>query len=142
MFLKYPPHCLNYQPAFLSTLLNAKPTYTNFGAPRIPSNNNPPSNEFLPAFQMKNKILNAIEEHPVVVITGETGCGKTTQVPQYIFNYCARYKQPCQLICALPRRMATKQAAAQVSRELGQCVDYQVRFEKQIQNASIIFMTR
>lgn len=54
--LSFPPTCLKYRPAFV--LLNAKSSYTNFIAPRIPSMINAFPN--LPAFQMKNEILNAI----------------------------------------------------------------------------------
>ena len=43
----------------------------------------------LPVFQMRNHILYLLEEHQVVVIVGETGSGKSTQVPQVvlIFNF-------------------------------------------------------
>lgn len=145
--LHYPPDCLNFQPAFVATLLQRISQTTNFNTPRIPSKRTKLSNESLPAFGMKHEIMNMIEGHRVVVVCGETGCGKTTQVPQYILDYCGQKNRPCRIICTQPRRLATKQVALQVARELdervGDTVGYQVRFEKQLRNtSSIIFMTR
>lgn len=41
----------------------------------------------LPVKNFQEEIMNAIHHNPVVVIRGATGCGKTTQVPQYILDY-------------------------------------------------------
>lgn len=42
--------------------------------------------EQLPVKQFEEKIMEAVEHNPVVIIRGATGCGKTTQVPQYILD--------------------------------------------------------
>ena len=43
----------------------------------------------LPIFSYKDYILDVIREHNVVVIAGETGCGKSTQIPQFILEVCS-----------------------------------------------------
>jgi len=53
----------------------------------------------LPIFPFKEDLLNAISSHQVLIIEGETGCGKTTQIPQYLrdavrsvmLHICAMY---------------------------------------------------
>ena len=42
--------------------------------------------EGLPAFKMRDRIVRAVREHQVVVVSGETGCGKTTQLPQIVYE--------------------------------------------------------
>lgn len=42
--------------------------------------------EQLPAFQFRNEIVRLLEQHRVIVVSGETGCGKTTQVPQFLLE--------------------------------------------------------
>lgn len=103
--------------------------------------------ESLPAFQFKLDIVNKINENNVVLITGATGCGKTTQVPQFVMEECTRSKKPCRIICTQPRRLAAVAVAKRVAYErdesLPGSVGYQVRFEKCIDSrSSLIFMTR
>ena len=43
--------------------------------------------EQLPVKKFEEEIMNAVHRNPVVIIRGATGCGKTTQVPQYILDY-------------------------------------------------------
>jgi len=64
----------------------------------------------LPIYPFKEDLLNAITSHQVLIIEGETGCGKTTQIPQYlrdavryllVFRY-SHYLSVCaflQLVC-------------------------------------------
>ncbi|CAF0862566.1 unnamed protein product [Brachionus calyciflorus] len=86
----------------------------------------------LPIFKYKNQILYALETHRVVVVVGETGSGKSTQLPQYLWeNGWADSKHS---ICVTePRRIATINLAKRISDEkccvLGQEVGYAIRFE-------------
>ena len=56
----------------------------------------------LPAFGVRDKIIELIENNNVIVISGETGCGKTTQIPQYILEEFERAR----IVCTQPRRIS------------------------------------
>lgn len=81
----------------------------------------------LPVFQHKDQILQYIEENQVTVIIGETGSGKSTQIPQFLMPNTKK-----QIAVTQPRRVAAVSLAARVSEEygcsLGREVGYQVRF--------------
>ncbi|KAG0002190.1 hypothetical protein BGZ79_003441 [Entomortierella chlamydospora] len=88
--------------------------------------------ESLPIYQYRQELLDAIEEHQVLVIVGETGSGKTTQLPQYLYE--AGYTKGGKKIgCTQPRRVAAMSVAARVAEEmgvkLGYEVGYSIRFE-------------
>ncbi|XP_058062573.1 probable ATP-dependent RNA helicase spindle-E [Anopheles bellator] len=84
----------------------------------------------LPIMQSKTKILDMIRENPVVVLQGPTGCGKTTQVPQYLLEDAFLRQEYCNIVVTQPRRIAASSIAERVSRErncdLGSLVGYQV----------------
>ncbi|KAJ3222264.1 hypothetical protein HK099_002496 [Clydaea vesicula] len=86
----------------------------------------------LPVFEYRQLLLDAIRDHPVVIIVGETGSGKTTQVPQYLYEegYCKDGKK---IGCTQPRRVAAMSVAARVAEEMGvkvgNEVGYSIRFE-------------
>lgn len=90
----------------------------------------------LPAFEMRREILNMIEANQVVLISGETGCGKTTQVAQFILDdYIERKKGSiCKIICTQPRRISAISVAERVADErnekLGESIGYHIRLEK------------
>ena len=78
------------------------------------------------------EILWLIETHPVTVIVGQTGSGKSTQIPQYLME--AGWSADGRLVaCTQPRRLAAQELAQRVAEEnrcvLGQEVGYCVRFE-------------
>jgi pre-mRNA-splicing factor ATP-dependent RNA helicase DHX16 len=85
----------------------------------------------LPMFPYREELLKAIEEHQVLIIVGETGSGKTTQIPQYLFE--AGYGNHGKIGCTQPRRVAAMSVAARVAQEmgvkLGNEVGYSIRFE-------------
>ncbi|RIA89321.1 P-loop containing nucleoside triphosphate hydrolase protein [Glomus cerebriforme] len=89
----------------------------------------------LPISSYANTILDAIESNPVTVVVGSTGCGKTTQLPQLIFEkeIIKRQGARCNIIVTQPRRIAAISVAQRVayerSEKLGSSVGYQVRFE-------------
>ncbi|KAK4773357.1 hypothetical protein SAY87_028376 [Trapa incisa] len=85
----------------------------------------------LPIFPYREELLGAIETHQILIIVGETGSGKTTQIPQYLHE--AGYTIKGKIACTQPRRVAAMSVAARVSQEmgvkLGHEVGYSIRFE-------------
>ncbi|XP_060202211.1 pre-mRNA-splicing factor ATP-dependent RNA helicase DEAH1-like isoform X1 [Lycium barbarum] len=85
----------------------------------------------LPIYHYRDDLLQAINDHQVLVIVGETGSGKTTQIPQYLHE--AGYTKRGKIGCTQPRRVAAMSVAARVSQEmgvkLGNEVGYSIRFE-------------
>ncbi|XP_055863489.1 ATP-dependent RNA helicase dhx29-like isoform X1 [Biomphalaria glabrata] len=96
------------------------------------------SRQMLPVFQYKEQLLCAIQDHNVVIIAGETGSGKSTQVPQFLLEDCIdRGLSEVYVVCTQPRRISATSLANRVSSELGEngldqkeaLVGYQIRFE-------------
>ncbi|XP_059087523.1 putative ATP-dependent RNA helicase DHX57 [Tigriopus californicus] len=91
--------------------------------------------ENLPAWAEKEHILKTLNAHQVLVISGMTGCGKSTQVPQYILDEWlgSGSKKHCQIICTQPRRISAIGVAERVAFErgekVGNVVGYQIRLE-------------
>ncbi|KAJ7970316.1 putative ATP-dependent RNA helicase [Quillaja saponaria] len=89
----------------------------------------------LPAYKEKDALLRAISENQVVVVSGETGCGKTTQLPQYILEHEieAACGAMCSIICTQPRRISamsvSERVAAERGEKLGESVGFKVRLE-------------
>eukprot|EP01102_Stenamoeba_stenopodia_P013557 TRINITY_DN4417_c0_g2_i2.p1 TRINITY_DN4417_c0_g2~~TRINITY_DN4417_c0_g2_i2.p1 ORF type:complete len:710 (+),score=185.78 TRINITY_DN4417_c0_g2_i2:150-2279(+) len=87
----------------------------------------------LPVYEFRDKFLEDVKNNTVVVLVGETGSGKTTQIPQFLVE--AGYIQNGKKIvgCTQPRRVAAMSVAKRVSDEmdvvLGQEVGYSIRFE-------------
>ena len=85
---------------------------------------------------MQAEILAALREHQVLVISGETGCGKTTQVPQFILDDAIRAGcgGACNIVCTQPRRVAAIGVADRVASErlerVGESVGYSIRMEQ------------
>jgi len=88
--------------------------------------------ERLPIFKYKDRVLHCIERYQVVVVVGETGSGKTTQIPQYLHE--AGWSANGNVIaCTQPRRVAVTSVATRTASEvgtvLGNEVGYTIRFE-------------
>lgn len=89
----------------------------------------------LPVWKSTDHILHAINNNPVTIIRGETGCGKTTQVPQFILDQMVQTGRgaDCNIIITQPRRISAISIAERVANEraedLGLSVGYSVRFE-------------
>lgn len=87
--------------------------------------------ESLPIYAYKEQLIKAVHDHQVLIIVGETGSGKTTQIPQFLEE--AGYTQRGMIGCTQPRRVAAISVAARVAREkgvkLGHEVGYSIRFE-------------
>lgn len=76
----------------------------------------------LPIFEKRNKLLELIQKHKTLIILGETGSGKTTQIPQYINS--ARLQVNGKIGITQPRRVAAISVALRVAQEYGQGVSY------------------
>ncbi|CAI4228026.1 unnamed protein product [Auanema sp. JU1783] len=86
------------------------------------------SQKELPIYAHKDEVLHLLENNQVLIIAGDTGCGKSTQVPQYLLQ--AGYSG---IACTQPRRIACTALARRVAYEtlnaFGNEVAYQIRFE-------------
>jgi len=101
-------------------------------------------NDALPILSKKDEIIDAISNHPVVIISGETGSGKTTQIPK--FCLAAGCGVDGKIGCTQPRRIAamtvSKRIAEELGEALGKSVGYKIRFkDKTSPNAFIKIMT-
>nr|XP_006817681.1 PREDICTED: putative ATP-dependent RNA helicase DHX30-like [Saccoglossus kowalevskii] len=103
----------------------------------------------LPILAMRSEIYSAIENNQVIVLEGDTGCGKTTQVPQIILDEYIRNGRGahCNIVVTQPRRISAVSIAERVSDEraerVGQTVGYQVRLENRLpeKDGSVLFCT-
>ena len=91
-----------------------------------------------------SRFLDEVVKHPSVVLIGETGSGKTTQIPQYLHE--ARLDAKGSIAVTQPRRVAavsiSKRVAAEMRVLLGTMVGYKVRFEDVSDHKSkLIFLT-
>ena len=97
-------------------------------------------NDALPVVAKKQELLELIRDNQVVVIAGETGSGKTTQIPKICLE--AGLGVHGKVGCTQPRRLAARSVAERISEELGsplgQVVGYQVRFLDQVHENSLI----
>ncbi|XP_026425947.1 DExH-box ATP-dependent RNA helicase DExH1-like isoform X1 [Papaver somniferum] len=104
--------------------------------------------EKLPAYKLKSEFLKAVANNQVLVVSGETGCGKTTQLPQFILEEeaaCLRGAD-CNIVCTQPRRISAISVSARISSErgeqLGETVGYQIRLEaKRSAQTRLLFCT-
>ena len=97
----------------------------------------------LPITFTKELIYREISCNNFLVITGETGCGKTTKVPSYVFEILSKtLKCLINICCVEPRRIAAITAAEQVAKDskckIGITVGYHVRFDNQTSNLTRI----
>lgn len=87
--------------------------------------------EYLPVFAVRQKLLSIVSDNQVVVVVGETGSGKTTQLTQYLHEH--GYTKRGLIGCTQPRRVAAMSVAKRVAEEmnvkLGEEVGYAIRFE-------------
>ncbi|KAH7149728.1 P-loop containing nucleoside triphosphate hydrolase protein [Dactylonectria estremocensis] len=74
----------------------------------------------LPMWNFKRQVLSAVDENQVVIVCGETGCGKSTQVPSFLLEHQLSQGKPCKVYCTEPRRISAISLARRVSEELGE----------------------
>ncbi|KAF9245882.1 P-loop containing nucleoside triphosphate hydrolase protein [Melanogaster broomeanus] len=104
------------------------------------------SRQRLPAFAAKDQFLDGLDKNRVVIVVGETGCGKTTQLPQFILDslICAGRGKDASIIITQPRRISAISVAARVSAERVDdgSVGYAIRGEsKQDKRTKLLFCT-
>ena len=82
--------------------------------------------ETLPLYPNRTRLFEAIRDHQIIVLIGETGSGKTTQIPQYLHEI--GYTKNGKIGCTQPRRVAAMCVAARVSQEMGCKVGHEVGY--------------
>lgn len=99
----------------------------------------------LPIYKFKDQFLSAMVDHQAIVLVGETGSGKTTQIPQYLkeAGYCKGPDGERRMVaCTQPRRVAAMSVAARVAQEmsvrLGNEVGYSVRFDDKTSDTTLV----
>lgn len=106
----------------------------------------------LPIFGFKEQITSAIDSHQIIILCGETGCGKSTQLPSYVLESELTKGHPCKIYCTEPRRISAISLAERVSAELGEpkgavgtahsLIGYAIRLESQVvANNRLIYAT-
>ncbi|KAI1633335.1 P-loop containing nucleoside triphosphate hydrolase protein [Biscogniauxia mediterranea] len=74
----------------------------------------------LPMWHFREQVLDTVEREQVVIVCGETGCGKSTQVPSFLLEHQLSQGRPCKIYCTEPRRISAISLARRVSEELGE----------------------
>ncbi|KAK6644023.1 hypothetical protein RUM43_000288 [Polyplax serrata] len=96
----------------------------------------------LPIWSQRDEIIRTIISNQVCIIQGETGSGKTTQVPQFILEHCRVTSKRCRMIVTEPRRIAVVNVCERVCLErdekIGQNVGYQIRLESRISPMTVL----
>ncbi|XP_068943829.1 pre-mRNA-splicing factor ATP-dependent RNA helicase PRP16 isoform X4 [Petaurus breviceps papuanus] len=100
--------------------------------------------QYLPIFAVQQELLTIVRDNSIVIVVGETGSGKTTQLTQYLHE--DGYTDYGMIGCTQPRRVAAMSVAKRVSEEmggsLGEEVGYAIRFEDcTSENTVIKYMT-
>ncbi|XIV31233.1 ATP-dependent RNA helicase HrpA [Escherichia coli] len=94
----------------------------------------------LPVSQKKQDILEAIRDHQVVIVAGETGSGKTTQLPKICMELGRGIKGL--IYHTQPRRLAARTVANRIAEELktepGGCIGYKVRFSDHVSDNTMV----
>ncbi|CAN8106048.1 unnamed protein product [Discula destructiva] len=106
----------------------------------------------LPMWNFRQEVVDTVEREQVVIICGETGCGKSTQTPAYLLEHQLAQGKPCKIYCTEPRRISAISLAKRVSEELGEgkgdvgtprsLVGYSIRLEaKTCKETRLIYAT-
>ncbi|GAU43768.1 hypothetical protein TSUD_36620, partial [Trifolium subterraneum] len=95
----------------------------------------------LPVMSMRKKIVDKIQQNRVTLIIGETGCGKSSQIPQFLLE-----ENMTPILCTLPRRFAVVSVAKMVAKarncQLGEEVGYHIGHSRHLSASSeIVFKT-
>jgi ATP-dependent RNA helicase DHX57 len=92
----------------------------------------------LPAAKFRAKVIDTLSTNQVMVISGATGCGKTTQIPQFILEHFITSNAGglCNIICTQPRRISAigvaERVAVERSEKIGDVIGYQIRLDSRL----------
>lgn len=96
----------------------------------------------LPVHSQRDEFLKIFQSTQIMVFVGETGSGKTTQIPQFVLYDDMPHLAGTQVACTQPRRVAAmsvaKRVADEMDVELGQEVGYNIRFDNKTSNKTIL----
>ncbi|KAI8139726.1 P-loop containing nucleoside triphosphate hydrolase protein [Fennellomyces sp. T-0311] len=103
----------------------------------------------LPMWAYRDQVLELVKGHQVVIVSGETGCGKSTQVPQFLAEALLQgASETGSVICTQPRRISAVSIAKRVSIEMGDwprslgtkngMVGYQIRLESKVSEENVL----
>ncbi|XP_037535032.1 3'-5' RNA helicase YTHDC2 [Nematolebias whitei] len=139
--------CADMQPrSSMSSATETEHTYDknracgglNNGIPMVPQKRTPSElDKFrcsLPAHKHREEIVKLIRENRVVIVVGETGSGKTTQIPQFLLEDCSENGQPCRMFCTQPRRLAAIAVAERVAAERGESVGQTIGYHSRLES--------
>ena len=101
--------------------------------------------ESLPAAQYASDVCHLIKQHQVVLVSGETGCGKTTQVPQFLLDDL-EIGPNSRIVVTQPRRLSAISVAERIAAErcekIGETVGYNIRLESEkSKSTQVLFVT-
>ncbi|KAF2302228.1 hypothetical protein GH714_033802 [Hevea brasiliensis] len=86
----------------------------------------------LPIASFRDVITSSVDSHQVVLISGETGCGKTTQVPQFLLDHKWGKGEACKIVCTQPRRISATSVAERISYERGENIGDDIGYKDEI----------
>ncbi|CAH8385689.1 unnamed protein product [Eruca vesicaria subsp. sativa] len=101
----------------------------------------------LPITSYRDAITSAVESNQVILISGETGCGKTTQVPQYLLDHMwSTKRESCKIVCTQPRRISAMSVSERISCERGESIGDNIGYKVRLQSkggrhSSVVFCT-
>ncbi|KAJ8714380.1 hypothetical protein PYW07_002605 [Mythimna separata] len=118
----------------------------NNGVAQVPNTQYNPDllkfREKLPVYEQRQDLINAVLHNQVIIVAGATGCGKTTQLPQLMLDYCQEHKQAARMYCTQPRRISAVAVAERVAYErmekIGQSIGYQIRLESRVSPRTVL----
>ena len=119
--IEYPSNNYSNKPSSINT--NSNNNYTSSKI-NFPINEDDLFKKNLPIYSFKNEIMENIEKNRVIIISGNTGCGKSTQVPQYIYHSNTKNT----ILMTQPRRIAAVSISKRLAEEMGEKVGEKIGF--------------